>query len=127
MPIQSLRCFRCGAEYSYVGSDVHPGRCPECDSPCVPPAGRLTVEGCRSWESANGLSKIWIQARDDQGRTFEYEVAANDDRGALAGLAIDGIRLDLPHTELGGIPPEIDETLAQFGVTELPREQSLRT
>ncbi|CAI49598.1 uncharacterized protein NP_3014A [Natronomonas pharaonis DSM 2160] len=115
-----LDCYRCGTEYGYVGAMPHPGQCPACDSPCVPPAGTLTVTDSLRWESANGLAKVWIRTLDERDRPFEFEIAANGSRGKLAGLKIDGIKID-PNaaTALERLPEAVADEIDELGITEL--------
>jgi len=99
--ILTLQCYRCGADYEYVGTSPHPGQCQACGSPCVPPAGSLSILNSAYWESANGLSKVWVYALDERDRPFEFEVAGQGNRGKLVALRVDGVSVD----------PQIDETL----------------
>jgi hypothetical protein len=89
--ILTLQCYRCGADYEYVGTSPHPGKCQACGSPCVPPAGSLSILNNAHWESANGLSKVWVYALDEQGRPFEFEVAAQGNRGKLVALRVEAL------------------------------------
>ena len=72
------------------------------------------------WESANGLSKIWVQAVDDRDRPFEFEVAALGSRGKLSALKIDGVSVDPQVDEtLETLPPAVIAELADIGITEV--------
>jgi hypothetical protein len=115
--ILTLQCYRCGADYDYVGTSPHPGQCPACGSPCVPPAGSLSVLNSAHWESANGLSKVWVYALDERGRPFEFEVAAHGNRGKLVALRVDGISV-APHVDetLETLPPAVETELAEAGI-----------
>ncbi len=118
--ILTLQCYRCGTEYEYVGTSPHPGQCQACGSSCVPPAGSVTVKNSVHWESANGLSKIWVQAVDDRDRPFEFEVAAHGSRGKLSALKIDGVSVDPQIDEtLETLPPAVIAELADIGITEV--------
>jgi ribosomal protein S27E len=120
MSILSLTCHRCGAEYGYIGEGPHPARCPACGSPCVAPAGGLDVQDRSTWESANGLSKVWIRAVDERERPFEFEFAAHRSRGKLVELKADGISIDPASDEtLEEIPSVVRSELVDLGVTEL--------
>jgi hypothetical protein len=120
MSVLSLRCYRCGTEYGYIGTTPHPGRCPACESPCVPPAGELTVVDSSCWQSANGLSKVRVRAVDHQDRPFDFEVAGHDSRGRLVALTVDEVsvvpRFDDARSHL---PSVITDEIADFGITEL--------
>ncbi len=120
MSILALRCYRCGTEYGYIGATPHPGRCPACESPCVPPAGELTVVDRWCWQSANGLSKIRVRAVDEQDRQFEFEIAAHDCQGKLMALTVDGVSV-IPrfNDTRSHLPSEITDEIADFGITEL--------
>ena len=115
--ILTLQCYRCGADYEYVGTSPHPGQCQACGSPCVPPAGSLNVLNSSYWESANGLSKVWVYALDERDRPFEFEVAAQGNRGKLAALRVDGIAVD-PQIDktLETLPPAVGTELADAGI-----------
>jgi hypothetical protein len=117
MSILTQRCCACGEEYGYIGESIPPGECPACGSPCVPPAGQLSIEDSRHWQSANGLSKLWVRADDARERPFEFEIAADETRGKLVGLKIDGIEVD-PHPDdgLDQLPPEIRAEVEEIGV-----------
>ncbi|SDF65291.1 hypothetical protein [Halorientalis regularis] len=99
-----LQCYRCGTHYEYLGMSPHPARCTACGSSCVPPAGTLTVVNSVHWESANGLSKVWVHATDERDRPFEFEVAAHGTRGKLTAIKVDGTSVD----------PQLDETFEQL-------------
>jgi hypothetical protein len=72
------------------------------------------------WESANGLSKIWVQAVDDRDRPFEFEVAAHGSCGKLSALKIDGVSVDPQIDEtLETLPPAVIAELADIGITEV--------
>ncbi|THE64627.1 hypothetical protein D8Y22_11985 [Salinadaptatus halalkaliphilus] len=117
MNILTLQCYRCGTEYEYVGTPPHPGQCPVCGSPCVPPAGSLTVLNSSQWESANGLSKVWVYALDEQNRPFEFEVAGKGKRGKLVALRVDGISVDLNVDEsFERLPPAVKTKLVEAGI-----------
>jgi hypothetical protein len=115
--ILTLQCYRCGADYEYVGTSPHPGKCQACGSPCVPPAGSLSILNNAHWESANGLSKVWVYALDEQGRPFEFEVAAQGNRGKLVALRVDGISVAPQVDEtLETLPPAVETELADAGI-----------
>jgi hypothetical protein len=115
--ILTLQCYRCGADYEYVGTSPHPGQCQACGSPCVPPAGGLSILNSANWKSANGLSKVWIYALDEQDRPFEFEVAARGNRGKLVALRVDGVSVDPRIDEtLETLPPAVRSELADAGV-----------
>jgi hypothetical protein len=120
MPILTLQCYRCGAEYDYVGASPHPAQCRACGSSCVPPAGEVTVMNSLHWESANGLSKVWVQGVDDRDRPFEFEVAADGSRGKLVALKIDGVSIGPQIDEaLETVPPAVTAELAEVGITDI--------
>ena len=115
--ILTLQCYRCGADYEYVGTSPHPGQCQACGSPCVPPAGSLHVLNSSYWESANGLSKVWVYALDERDRPFEFEVAAQGNRGKLVALRVDGIAVDPQIDEaLETLPPAVKTELVDAGI-----------
>ena len=115
--ILTLQCYRCGADYEYVGTSPHPGQCQACGSPCVPPAGSLSVINSANWESANGLSKVWVYALDERDRPFEFEVAAQGNRGKLVALRVDGISVAPQVDEtLEALPPAVKTELADAGI-----------
>ena len=124
MTILTLQCYRCGTEYDYVGASLHPARCAACKSSCVPPAGSLTVANSVHWESANGLSKVWVHATDERDRPFEFEVAAHGDRGKLVAVKIDGVSID-PQTRqhLETLPQEVAAEIADLGVQDIETAQ----
>lgn len=125
MSTQRLRCYQCETEYGYIGTTPHPGRCPACDSSCVPPAGELAVRDSICWRSANGLAKIRVQAVDEQDRAFIFEVAAHGYRGKLVTLTVDGVSA-APRFEdaLSQLPSKVADEIADFGITDL--ETSLK-
>ncbi|WP_267164153.1 hypothetical protein [Halovenus salina] len=115
--ILTLQCYRCGIDYEYVGASPHPGQCPACGSPCVPPAGSLNVLNSTHWESANGLSKVWVYGLDEQNRPFEFEVAGKGNRGKLVALRVDGVSVDLKVDEtLEKLPPAVRSELVDAGI-----------
>lgn len=128
MTVSTLRCYRCQSEYGYVGSAPHPGRCPECNSACVPPAGRLSVVDRSYWESAIGLSKAWVRAVDERDRPFEFEIAAKGSEGRPTALTVDGTRIDPRLDErLGRLPDAVVASLAELGIGELEPTRTVRT
>ena len=118
--ILTLQCYRCGADYEYIGSLPHPGQCQACGSPCVPPAGSLSILNSAYWESANGLSKVWVYALDERDRPFEFEVAGQGNRGKLVALRVDGVSVD-PQIEetLETLPRAVRIELADAGIERL--------
>jgi len=115
--ILELQCYRCGTDYEYVGTSPHPGQCQACGSPCVPPAGSLNVLKSSYWESANGLSKVWVYALDERDRPFEFEIAAQGNRGKLVALKVDGITVNPQIDEtLEMLPPAVRTELADAGI-----------
>jgi len=115
--ILTLQCYMCGTDYEYVGTSPHPGQCQACGSPCVPPAGSLNVLDSSYWESANGLSKVWVYALDERDRPFEFEVAAQGNRGTLVALRVDGVSV-APQVDktLETLPPAVKTKLADAGI-----------
>jgi hypothetical protein len=86
----------------------------------VPPAGEVTVMNSLHWESANGLSKVWVQGVDDRDRPFEFEVAADGSRGKLVALKIDGVSIGPQIDEaLETVPPAVTAELAEVGITDI--------
>ncbi len=115
--ILTLQCYRCGTDYEYVGTSPHLGKCQACGSPCVPPAGSLNVLNSAHWESANGLSKVWVYALDERDRPFEFEVAAQGNRGKLVALRVDGISVAPQVDEtFETLPPVVKTKLADAGI-----------
>jgi len=115
--ILTLQCYRCGADYEYVGTSPHPGQCQACGSRCVPPAGSLSVLNSSYWESANGLSKVWVYALDERDRPFEFEVAAQGNRGKFVALRVDGMSVAPQVDEtLETLPPAVKTELADAGI-----------
>jgi hypothetical protein len=90
----------------------------------VPPAGLLTVVNSVHWESANGLSKVWVQATDERDRPFEFEVAAHGDCGKLVAAKVDGVSVD-PKTEqrLEALPEAVLAEIAAFGIDDVETAQ----
>jgi hypothetical protein len=120
MPIEMLRCYDCGDEYGHIGTAPHPGRCPACDSVCVPPAGELTVVDRPFWRSANGLSKARIRAVDAHERQFVWEVVAKGSRGTLVAVEVDGVRIDARGSDrLTPLPAVIEDAIAELGVGDV--------
>ncbi len=120
MSILSLMCYQCGTEYDYLGTAPHPGRCPECGSPCVEPAGELTIRASSCWQSAIGLSKISVRAVDVQDRPFVCTVAAHKCRGKMVSFTIDEVSV-IPYVNdvRDHIPSKITDEIADYGITEL--------
>jgi hypothetical protein len=118
--ILTLQCYRCGTAYEYVGASPHPARCAACGSSCVPPAGSLTVVNSVQWESANGLSKVWVHATDEHDRPFEFEIAAHGTRGKLVAIKVDGVSID-PQIDdtLRTLPPAVEAELGGLGVDDV--------
>ncbi|MDR9429849.1 MAG: hypothetical protein RI568_03985 [Natronomonas sp.] len=116
----SLQCYRCGAEYTYLGERPHPAQCPSCGSSCVPPAGSLTVVDSVHWESANGLAKVWVHSVDERDRPFEFEVAAHGRRGKLVAIKVDGVSID-PQIDktLETLPPAVRAETEAQGITDI--------
>jgi len=120
MSVEMLYCYDCGNEYGHVGTGPHPGRCPACDSVCVPPAGELTVVDRLSWQSANGLSKAWIHTVDDHDRPFTFEVAAKGSHGKLVAVHVDRRRIDPRVSEqFTAVPSGVEDAVAELGVSDV--------
>lgn len=118
--ILTLQCYQCGTEYEYLGTSPHPGQCAACGSSCVPPAGSLSIVNKLYWESANGLSKVWVHAMDEHDRPFEFEVAADGTRGKLVTIKVDGVSIDPQIDEtLETLPPSVTTEIAELGVKEI--------
>mgnify|MGYP000199752664 CR=1 FL=1 len=118
--ILTLQCYRCGTEYDYIGNSPHPAQCQACGSSCVPPAGSVTVVNSVHWESATGLSKVWVQAVDERDRPFEFDVVADGSRGKLSALKIDGVSVDPQIDEtFETLPPAVTAELTDIGITEV--------
>jgi len=115
-----LQCYRCGAEYTYLGERPHPAQCPSCGSSCVPPAGSLTVVNSVHWESANGLAKVWVHSVDERDRPFEFEVAAHGPRGKLVAIKVDGVSIN-PQIDktLETLPPAVRAEIEMQGITDI--------
>jgi len=120
--VASLQCYECDTNYRYVGSEPHLGRCPACDSSCVPPAGELTIDDWSNWESPNGLRKVRIRALDERNRAFELKIAAHNAAGKLVEVEIEGTRItgvlngERPPFDIGST---VTAALAQLGIDEL--------
>ncbi len=81
-----LHCYACGHDYDYLGSDPHPGRCPSCGSPCVPPAGHLRAASGPEPVDSNAATHR-IDAVDETGRRFCYWLSAlPNDRAQLVAV-----------------------------------------
>ena len=121
-----LRCFDCGCEYGYLGSKPHPGRCPSCDSRCVSPAGELVIVDVEKWQSATGLSKLWVDAIDERDRRFRFEIAANGPEGKVVAVIVEGTAFNPAiDPSLRRLPPVVSEVVAHLGVSDLePRRTS---
>jgi hypothetical protein len=119
MGLAALHCYQCETGYGYIGREVHPAMCPACGSPCVAPAGRLTVRDRTVWRTTSGVPRVWIAAVDERDRPFEFEVEVHGERGRVVALKIDGIRVDPGADEsLGELPPAVREEFAERGVTQ---------
>ena len=120
MTALGLRCYECGHEYGYIGSQPHSGQCPACDSYCVSPAGELMVTDLKQWHNATGLSKLWVYTMDEQGRQFTFEIVANDGRGKLVSVIVEGLALD-PACEISlqRFPDVVSDAVAACGVPKL--------
>ena len=106
--------------YTYIGSDLHNGHCPACKKHCVPPAGKLLVQGQTTWQSPNGLGRLWVYTYDERGRPFEFEVSVLNTVGKLTGIKMDGIQVDPNRfVSLLGLPEVIVEEITAAGVTEI--------
>jgi hypothetical protein len=117
MSILTQRCCKCGEEYGYIGESLPPGECPACESRCVPPAGALEVQDSTHWESANGLSKLWLRAEDARSRSFEFEITAHESHGRLTDIKIDGIEVDPNSTDaFDRLPREIESEIERTGI-----------
>ena len=118
MSIHELRCYQCGTDYGYIGTDPHPAQCPDCQSSCVPPAGSLTVFERSHWQNANGtLSKLTIHAVDERGRSFAFTIAARKTESKLVMVAIDDVVLEDPlAASICQIPPTIADEIAAAGM-----------
>ncbi|WP_136602955.1 hypothetical protein [Salinigranum halophilum] len=115
-----LQCYRCGAEYTYLGEGPHPAQCPTCGSSCVPPAGSLTVVNSVHWESANGLAKVWVHSVDECDRPFEFEVAAHGRCGKLVAVKVDGVSINPQVDEtLETLPPAVRAEIEAQGITDV--------
>jgi ribosomal protein S27E len=118
--ILTLQCYRCGAEYTYLGRTPHPARCTACGSSCVPPAGSLTVINSVHWESANGLAKVWVHSVDERDRPFEFEVAAHGRYGKLVAIKFDGVSINPQIDEtLETLPPAVRAEIEAQGITDI--------
>ncbi len=117
-----LHCFACGHDYDHLGSDPHPGRCPACGSPGVPPAGHLrAASDPRPVESDGATHRI--DAVDATGRHFRYwlsalpgdraQLVAVDAAGTPIGPAGDRWPTDLPRL----VPDWLDTALDAVGLT----------
>jgi hypothetical protein len=115
-----LQCYRCGAEYTYIGTSPHPAQFPACGSSCVPPAGSLTAVNSVHWESANGLAKVWVHSVDERDRPFEFEVAAHGRRGKLVAIKVDGVSIN-PQVDktLETLPPAVRAEIEAQGITDI--------
>lgn len=122
--IVTLQCYQCGSEYDYIGTSPHPGECQICGSHCVPPAGTLSVVDTSHWESANGLSKVWVSALDERDRFFKFEVAAHNGRGKLVGVHVNEVSVHPQvDTNLMNLPPTVMAALAEEGIEQVETGQ----
>lgn len=91
-----LRCYDCGHRYSYLGTGVHPGRCPACGARGVSPAGTLRVAEDPFPVGPDGLR---VDAIDATGRTFSYWIASLSDgvRAQLVRVRVASTVVAPPH------------------------------
>ncbi|MWV38516.1 hypothetical protein GRS80_01625 [Natrialba sp. INN-245] len=115
-----LRCYECGCQYGYLGSNPHPGRCPSCGSRCVSPAGELVVINVEKWQNATGLSKIWVETIDERDRQFRFEIVAAGSEGKVVTVTVGDAVLDpAMDPSLQRLPPVISELVAHIGISDL--------
>ncbi|WP_239639439.1 hypothetical protein [Halobiforma nitratireducens] len=78
------------------------------------------------WQSAAGLSKIWVHTIDERDRRFRFEVAAAGDEGKVVAVIVEDTALDPAlHPSLRRLPAVVSEVVAHVGVSDLePRRTS---
>jgi len=85
-----VSCYACGHEYRHLGRGHHPGRCPECASHCVSPAGSLTVVVDVDVSSSEAPPRVTIMAIDERYRQFLYHFSDEETELSLSALQVDG-------------------------------------
>lgn len=86
---ERMTCYACGHEYRYLGRGPPRGRCPDCSSHCVSPAGELTVVADVDVSSSENPPQVTILAIDERFRHFLYHFT--NDRN---GLSVDALQVD---------------------------------
>ncbi|WP_254547056.1 hypothetical protein [Halomarina pelagica] len=100
-----VRCYRCGIEYAYVGSEAHPGRCPECGSRAVSPAGRVVLRRHDLEAARRAGGEAVVYASDASGRDYRYALSLLDATTAVvASIRIEEESVARPD---GGWPAEL--------------------
>lgn len=108
MTASSLRCYACGHEYRYLGRTEHPGRCPECRSHCVSPAGEVTPLVEVNVAPVGDPPAVTVLAIDDRSRHFLYHFDSPDGSVELVALQVDG---HIVRTENAGVVPLVPDAV----------------
>ena len=85
-----VRCYECGHEYAHLGTDVHPGRCPQCRSRAVSPAGRLEFTVTVDASSMAAQPRATAVGTDETYRTFLVELDGDERRD----VAVDFVQIE---------------------------------
>jgi hypothetical protein len=85
-----IQCYACGHEYRFLGRQPPHGRCPECRSHCVSPAGDLTVVADVDASASGHPPQVTVLAIDERFRHFVYHFAADRTDPSLRALQVDG-------------------------------------
>ena len=95
-PVQrpAISCYICDRETSYIGSEPHPGTCPQCGSRAVSPAGEIDLDEPEAIiiEGDKVLTEemFRVQGTDASDREFQFWFIEDDTEPALMRLSIDG-------------------------------------
>ncbi|MFC7157411.1 hypothetical protein ACFQPA_18440 [Halomarina halobia] len=123
-----VRCYRCGITYAYIGSEVHPGRCPECGSRAVSPSGRVVLRRHDLEADRRDGDEAVIYASDASGREYRYALALLDGAHAvLASLRVDEESIRRPRrgwpAEL--LPEAVRRALRENGISLVGTPESV--
>lgn len=113
---ESITCYACGHEYRYLGRGPPRGRCPECSSHCVSPAGELTVVADVDVSSSEAPPQVTVLAIDERFRHFLYHFTNGRGGLSVAALQVDGhlVRPGNKPWEIP-IPDSVGRTLSRAG------------
>jgi hypothetical protein len=120
MTITQLDCLQCGANYDYIGGSSHVLECPDCESTCVSPVGKLHIEGSDYWSAPNGTGELQISAVDEHDRHVEFCIGFQRSSGKLTQITIEENSIQAQQCSVVWPLKELfAEQLSEFGITEL--------